>query len=238
MLEPVSPDFVSLLQTWSEANRQLLDLNVPYSSRVESALQRFHASLQRANRQLNLTRLVELQDFLTFHILDAALLYAYLPPKLRERTQLSYLDIGSGCGVPGIPLHLFLSSSREISMRLCESKRKKARYLQSVIEELNLSQPPLVRAQRSEQLLTADEERAGYDLVTARAIAKPAATLAIALPFLAPGGFFAAQTSWEVSGDERWCRALADHSCVLSDVHRVVLAGKDRYIFFVQKEAT
>ncbi len=126
-------------------------------------------------------------------------------PPCRCWTQLSpatAIDLGSGGGVPGIPLAL---ARPEVRWVLVDSVRKKADVLASMVTELGLSNVTVV-AERAELLGRAPDHRERHDLVAARACA-PLPTLAeLALPLLAVGGSLVAWKGPLAAGDEELAR--------------------------------
>ncbi|HEV1997549.1 MAG TPA: 16S rRNA (guanine(527)-N(7))-methyltransferase RsmG, partial [Candidatus Dormibacteraeota bacterium] len=77
-------------------------------------------------------------------------------------------DVGSGGGLPGIPLKIALPGLR---MTLVESDQKKAAFLRDAVETLELANVT-VEARRAEELGRDPQHRAGYDVVVTRAAAK------------------------------------------------------------------
>lgn len=106
------------------------------------------------------------------HLLNSAVLAEWVPPGARV------VDVGSGAGLPGIPL---LLARPDIALTLCEPMLRRVAFLEIAREELGL-RLEVLRA-RAEEL-----PRAGYDIVTARAVAPLARLLALAGPALAPTG--------------------------------------------------
>jgi 16S rRNA (guanine527-N7)-methyltransferase len=98
----------------------------------------------------------------------------------------SAADIGSGGGLPGVPLAIALP---DVSFTLIESRRKRVSFLRHVASSLPL---PNVRIShgRAESL-----DLTPFSTVLARAVAAPAELLAIALPLVAPGGRLVLLTS-------------------------------------------
>ncbi len=108
------------------------------------------------NGKLNLTRHTTPELFVARDLVDTLALGRFL--ETGERV----LDLGSGGGVPGIPLGIVRT---DLSVELCESVAKKARVLQEMVRELGLGWP--VHHARAEELL----ERRAYDAVLVRAVA-------------------------------------------------------------------
>ncbi len=90
---------------------------------------------------------------------------------------LSLLDVGSGGGLPGIPLALAVP---DLSVELLEPKERKADWLYRTIRKLELSPRVTVRQARFEDYNRGEAET--FDLVTARALASPAKVLRMILP--------------------------------------------------------
>lgn len=94
------------------------------------------------------------------------------------------IDVGSGGGLPGIPLAIAFP---RLQVTLLESVGKKAAFLRDAIAELGLSSVS-VRTARAEDAATGPAERDAYDLVVARALAPLPVALELCLPFARPGG--------------------------------------------------
>jgi 16S rRNA (guanine527-N7)-methyltransferase len=119
-------------------------------------LDRYRISLWRWNEQLNLTRHTTLEKFVARDVLDSLELAKHLPKGRRV------LDLGSGGGVPGVIIAI---CRPDLRVTLCESVGKKAKVLQSMIDELSL--PTEVFGVRVEELL----ELRTFDVIVARAVA-------------------------------------------------------------------
>jgi 16S rRNA (guanine527-N7)-methyltransferase len=91
------------------------------------------------------------------------------------------LDLGSGAGLPGLPLAI---ARPEASFTLLESSSRKCRFLRRAVEVCRVPNAAVVH-DRAE---TFDGGREGYDLVTTRAVASPAVSAEYAAPLLRTGG--------------------------------------------------
>lgn len=89
----------------------------------------------------------------------------------------SLLDVGSGGGLPGIPLAL---ATPDLSVLLLEPKERKADWLYQAIRRLDLFPRVTVRQSRFEDCDR--DEVAAFDFVTVRALAPPARVLPMVLP--------------------------------------------------------
>jgi 16S rRNA (guanine527-N7)-methyltransferase len=158
------------------------------------AAQRYVALLLDANRRLNLTRVVEPEAVARLHLLDslAAL------PLLDELAPDSAVDLGSGGGVPGIPLALARPDARWL---LVDSVGKKAAALRDFVGALGLPNVEVV-ADRAEVLGRHPAHRERHDAVVARACAALPVLVELALPLLRVGGQLIAWKGPLADGDE------------------------------------
>lgn len=143
-------------------------------------LERFVVLLLEANRRLNLTRVVGAADVARLHLLDALIAL----PLLERLEPRSVVDIGSGGGLPAIPLAITLP---HVQWALVESVGKKAVVLTEFARELELRNVTVIR-QRAELLGREAGHRERYDLATARACAPLPVLVELALPLVRPGG--------------------------------------------------
>jgi 16S rRNA (guanine527-N7)-methyltransferase len=126
-----------------------------------------------ANQYFNLTRIIDPREAAIKHILDSV-----MPWRLFSSAK-HIVDAGTGPCFPGIPLALVLPS---IEFTLAESIGKKARFVESVVKELDLANVK-VAAQRAEEIV-----RTGTaDLITARAVARINKVLELFAPALKQG---------------------------------------------------
>jgi 16S rRNA (guanine527-N7)-methyltransferase len=127
--------------------------------------------LARWNRTYNLTAVRDPDDMVSRHLLDSLAVLPFVHGR-------SLADLGSGAGLPGIPLAI---ARPEIAVTLVESNGKKARFLREVIRSLPLANVAV--AQRRVQDTTGV-----FDTITARAFASLPDMLAWGGHLLAPNG--------------------------------------------------
>lgn len=140
-----------------ELARGLDSLHLPVpSASVEKKILDYVALLQKWNRVYNLTAIREAPAMITHHVLDSLAVLPYI-----EGT--SVLDVGSGGGLPGIPLAI---AAPALHVTLLESNHKKSAFLEQARIDLGLSNVDVACA-RSEAW-TAPR---AFDVVISRAFA-------------------------------------------------------------------
>jgi 16S rRNA (guanine527-N7)-methyltransferase len=120
------------------------------------------------------------REVLLEHILDSLSCFLFEP--LGEAKHLA--DVGSGGGLPGLPIKL---AAPHVRVTLVEGTAKKARFLRRTLETLSLDGATVVN-ERAEQVGRAGEHREGYDVTTARAVARLAVVAEYCVPLLRVGG--------------------------------------------------
>jgi 16S rRNA (guanine527-N7)-methyltransferase len=144
------------------------------------ALEHYVALLLEANQRVNLTRVVEPKEVARLHLLDALAALPLVDALAPTRA----IDLGSGGGVPALPLAL---ARPGIAWTLVDSVGKKAALLQVFADRLGLRNVSVL-AERAEALGRDKGHRERYDLVTARACAALPVLAELALPLLRRGG--------------------------------------------------
>ncbi len=159
---------------------RLAELGVTLDDAAVTTLGAFLARLLAMNAQMNLTAITDPAEAWTRHALDAL----SLVPKLRSvGAAPKVVDVGSGGGVPAIPLAIACPEAR---FTLVEATQKKAHFLEEVAAALGLGNVRVV-AERAEQAI-ASPLRGSFDVVTARAVGRLASLLRITAPFARRGG--------------------------------------------------
>ncbi len=92
-------------------------------------LWRYHQMLRNANAELNLTRIHNFENMVLKHYVDSLLVLEHL------ELPAPLVDMGSGPGLPGIPLKI---ARPEVPMILAEPRGARAEFLETVINELRL----------------------------------------------------------------------------------------------------
>lgn len=138
------------------------------------------------------------------HVLDS--LSCLLFPPLVRAARVS--DVGSGGGLPGLPLAVALPGA---SFTLMEATGKKAAFLQYAAERLDLPGVEVVNA-RVEEAVREPRRRATHDVCTVRAVASLPVLAEYCLPLLKVGGYMVAMKGYvseeEYADGERAARLL------------------------------
>ena len=132
------------------------------------------ALLQRWNATYNLTAIRDPEQMVTLHLLDSLAIV----PHVAGISRLA--DLGTGAGLPGIPLAI---ARPELQVTLVESNGKKARFLREAVRQLGLA-----NARVAESRAEALDEPGAYEAITARALATLADIIAVGEHLVAPGG--------------------------------------------------
>lgn len=173
------------------------------------------------NRRANLTNITGYDEVQVNHFLDSL---TVVPAVGGISPGCSLLDVGAGPGCPGLPLKLVYPG---IKLALAEPVGKKAAFLEHMVEVLGLAETQVLRG-RAEALAHEPGLREGFDLVTARGLARMPVLLEYTLPFCKIGGKVAASKHGgaslekELSGAERALGLLGGE---ISREYQVEIAG-------------
>lgn len=136
---------------------RILPSDIPHRERLIEKAARHLALIVSANEYMNLTRIIDPQQAAIKHVYDSVVPWRHFLGVKKV------LDAGTGAGFPGIPLSLVLP---DVRFTLSESVQKKARFVDSVVETLELPNVHVV-AQRAEERAASHHP----EIITARAMA-------------------------------------------------------------------
>jgi 16S rRNA (guanine527-N7)-methyltransferase len=146
-------------------------------------LEALQQQLRHWNSQLNLTRLVEGNDYWIAQVFDS--LWPLLPLLQGPEAPLELIDVGTGGGFPGLAAAIALPQAR---LTLVDSVGRKVEAVRAMAEALGLEQRVQVRCERVERSGQSSQCRGRFDWALARAVASAPVVAEYLVPLLAPGG--------------------------------------------------
>lgn len=149
---------------------QQLQLNL--SESAQDRLIHYLHLLQKWNKAYNLTAITDFDKMITYHLLDSLSIVPYIFGD-------NIVDVGSGAGLPGIPLAIYFPNKQ---FTLIDSVGKKTRFMTHAVRELQLANVEVVNM-RAEQYLKTD-----FDTMIARAVASVEELIHISKHLLKPSG--------------------------------------------------
>jgi len=148
----------------------------------------YYQELVDWNRRVNLTAITDYEEVQIKHFLDALTVTLTWQQPI-NKTDFRLIDVGTGAGIPGIPLKILFP---DIKLVLLDSIAKKAAFLHHLKQKLELDNVEIVVG-RAEEVARQAQYREKFDIVLSRAVAPLLTLVELTLPFCAIGGSFIAQ---------------------------------------------
>ena len=168
-----------MAEIWQET------LNWQPNAQQQLQFQQLYELILEGNRQLNLTRITEPQEFWEKHLWDSL---RGITPQQQFISSLakgaSVIDIGTGAGFPGIPVVI---AAPNCTITLLDSTRKKITFIEKVLAELALSNAKTLVG-RAEEIGQQRQHRQSYDVALIRAVGSASACAEYTLPLLKRDG--------------------------------------------------
>ena len=139
--------------------------------------------IQELNKKTNLTRLMEGDDYWISQVFDSIWPFKIFPNINFDNKK--FLDIGSGCGFPGLAYAITHPNSE---IYLIDSSKKKTDALKSLIKEINFKNNLHIINDRIENLAHQSSCRNSFDIATTRAVSNPSTVSEYILPMLRKEG--------------------------------------------------
>jgi 16S rRNA (guanine527-N7)-methyltransferase len=195
--------------------------DVSFSTQQQLAL--YLDLLQRWNQVFNLTAIRDAYDMVSLHILDSLSISPYLHGS-------RIIDVGTGAGLPGIPLAL---TDPDKNFVLLDSNNKKTRFLMQVKAELGIENIEVVQA-RCEDYPNGDIQNPGFDCIVSRAFSSIAVMLTGTQHLLAENGLFVAMKGVY---PEQEIRDIPEGFTVIG-VHKLEIKGlaAERHVVCIQRK--
>lgn len=173
----------NLLPEMAEIWQQTLDWQPNYQQ--QQKFQRLYHLIIEGNRQLNLTRITDAQEFWEKHLWDSLRGIApsgkLLPCTLETK---SIIDIGTGAGFPGVPISIVFGN---YSVNLLDSTRKKITFVDKILNEISLTNSKTIIG-RAEEIGHNVKHRRVYDIALIRAVGNASVCAEYTIPLLKQGG--------------------------------------------------
>ena len=141
------------------------------------------SELKKWNKKINLTA-IRNDKSIIIRLFFESLTFTY---GFNHKETKNILDIGTGAGIPGIPLKIVYP---DISFTLLDSSRKKVAFLKHISRQINLTDIECI-AKRIEDM--AEKYRGCYDVVLSKGVAEMDILLKASFQILKPNGLFITQ---------------------------------------------
>jgi 16S rRNA (guanine527-N7)-methyltransferase len=193
----------------------------------------YYQDLVDWNKRVNLTAITDYEEVQLKHFLDS--LTVTLDWNLQaDQKDFRVIDVGTGAGLPGIPLKIVFPS---IKLVLLEATAKKADFLHHIVQKLRLDSVEIVVG-RAEEVGHKIQYRERFDLVLSRAVASLPTLVELTLPFCVLGGSFIVQKKGTIKEEvNRAVKAIELLGGNLREVKRIDLVEftDERYLVVIDK---
>ena len=201
--------------------------NIELNADQYEKLSRYAKLLQSEGKRQNVTAVDEPDEVWTRHFLDAAYLTDRIP------LGVAVIDIGTGGGIPGIPLAILRS---DLEITLLDSELRKLGFCEYAAAETDISIRTL--AGRAEELAHDANYREQFDCAVSRAMAAGSMLTELAIPFVRTGGMLIAMKGRGYSAEtEPFEGAAAALHAEKPEITPYTLEGEQKYLITVRKSA-
>lgn len=160
--------------------RELKKINITLTKEQLEQIDKYYKLLIDWNKKINLTRITREEDVYLKHFYDSLT----LSKMIDLNKELTLCDIGTGAGFPGVVLKIVFPN---LSITLVDSLLKRIKFLNIVIEELNLTNIEAIHS-RAEDFSKLNTNK--FDIVTCRAVSRLNNLIIYSLPLLKKDGVF------------------------------------------------
>ena len=208
--------------------------------------QQLYEFILEGNRQFNLTRITDPQEFWEKHLWDSL---RGIAPLLRDGgdenvisaptllSSLSFIDIGTGAGFPGIPVAITVANS---TVTLLDSTQKKMTFVEKLRAALDLTNVKILTG-RSEEVGQQPQHRQTYDVALIRAVGTASVCAEYALPLLKQGGLAVIyRGNWTQEETKALENAVNQLGGVIESIEKFTtpLTDSIRHCLYLRKVAT
>ena len=171
---------------------------IEYTDEQIEKINKYYNMVIEQNKTMNLTRILSEEEFATKNILDSV-----LPIKIISKNA-SVVDVGTGAGLPGIPLKILRP---DIKLTLLDSLQKKVNFLKQVVVELDLKEVNCVHARVEDFAKT---NRENFDVCVSRAVARLNTLCEYCLPLVKIDGIMIAYKSLKAEEEAKEAQKAID----------------------------
>ena len=176
-------DYSYLINTLSKWNFVLTEEKI-------NQLDKYYELLIEKNKVMNLTAITDFDEVIVKHFADSLSICTVLPEDVK-----TVCDLGTGAGFPGIPMAIAYPN---LKFTLIDSLNKRIKFLQEVVDTLELKNVELVHA-RAEEAGKNKIFRESFDLVVSRAVANISTLSEYCLPLVKLDGYFISFKSGDIT---------------------------------------
>lgn len=215
-------------ETFDSVCALFADYEIDLTDDAYRKLQMYADLLRKESKTQNLNAASTLTDIWTRHFLDAAYVMRFL------RDDASVIDIGTGGGIPGIPLVILNPTLR---LTLLDSELYKIQFCKMAAQKLGLQISAVCG--RAEEFVKQEGVRGTYDFAVSRAMANGSMLSELALPYLKVNGILLAMKGrnfdMAAEGFDSAAQILGGD---VPQVIRYTLEGEDKVLVSVRKAAS
>ncbi|NIK79292.1 16S rRNA (guanine527-N7)-methyltransferase [Paenibacillus castaneae] len=210
--------------------KRMEESGIPLSARQLDQFELYYRLLVEWNEKMNLTGITERDAVYEKHFFDSASLSFFV----NMSNVRNIADIGSGAGFPSIPLKICFP---HLKVMIVDSLNKRIQFLTHLKDQLQLEDVLCIHG-RAEDVAQLPAHRDGYDLVTARAVARLNVLNEFCLPFVRKGGLFAAMKGSQSDEEVREASfSLKELKSKIKSQHQLSLPNEqsERHIVLIEK---
>mgnify|MGYP001378596279 FL=1 len=149
----------------------------------------YYEIMIETNKHMNLTTITDLDEVIIKHFIDSLVINKVIVP-----TDESIIDVGTGAGLPGIPIKIAFPDTGVV---LLDSLKKRLKFLDQVILDCDLIDIETVHG-RAEDIGRDPQYRESFDICVSRAVANLSTLSEYCIPFVKKGGLFIAYKSGNI----------------------------------------